>query len=294
MNFLRGIIIVLFAMVSSFHSYSKNGNSANESLWKHYFIPSVGIELITFRDLATSPLFYDGVGLAGSIAWQWEHPKNETKFALYATSSTTTSRTPLSTFFQTSTSSSFLSGSVYVHSLFTLPSLSNEKRTVQLGGAMANTWNIRSNPSLFNNGFGMESFANLFLSGKGIYDISRKHSVVQDFVLFTRTLQPAKRNISLQLNIGLLNLNYRPGYAYNADVALDGSNTDPLAFLLDGHAWKVNGYRLNTHLHYTKYIPNGNGHRWSYIWDIAQAPGRFEPFEMVTHRIQYTLLIQTK
>ncbi|MBP8627195.1 MAG: hypothetical protein KBI04_01195, partial [Paludibacteraceae bacterium] len=89
-------------------------------------------------------------------------------------------------------------------------------------------------------------------------------------------------------------LNNRPGYAYNTDVALDGSNTDPLAFLLDGHAWKVNGYRLNTHLHYTKYIPNGNGHRWSYVWDIAQAPGRFEPFEMVTHRIQYTLLIQTK
>ena len=92
----------------------------------------------------------------------------------------------------------------------------------------------------------------------------------------------------------MLNLNYRPGYAYNADVALDGSNTDPLAFLLDGHVWKINGYRLGTQLDYTKYIPNGNGHRWSYIWDIAQAPGRFEPFEMVTHRIQYTLLIQTK
>ena len=291
----KRLIIILFLIISKALVAIANEEVVKKSSqWENYFTPSVGIELIKFRDLATSPLFYDGVGLAGNIAWQWEHPKNETKFALYATSSTTTSRTPLSAFFQTSTSSSFLSGSVYVHSLFTLPSLSNEKRTVQLGGAMANTWNIRSNPSLFNNGFGMESFANLFLSGKGIYDISRKHSVVQDFVLFTRTLQPAKRNISLQLNIGLLNLNYRPGYAYNADVALDGSNTDPLAFLLDGHVWKINGYRLGTQLDYTKYIPNGNGHRWSYIWDIAQAPGRFEPFEMVTHRIQYTLLIQTK
>lgn len=287
-------MVLLIVTVNTVTTSANNDIVQDKSLWKHYFMPSVGIELITFRDLATSPLFYDGVGLAGSIAWQWEHPKNETKFALYATSSTTTSRTPLSTFFQTSTSSSFLSGSIYVHSLFTLPSLSNEKRTVQLGGAMANTWNIRSNPSLFNNGFGLESFANLFLSGKGIYDISRKNIVIKDYYIFTRTLQPAKRNLSFQLNIGLLNLNYRPGYAYNADVALDGSNTDPLAFLLDGHAWKVNGYRVGTKFHYTKYIPNGNAHRWSYIWDIAQAPGRFEPFEMVTHRIQYTLLIQTK
>lgn len=287
-------MVLLIVTINTLTTSANNDIVQDKSLWKHYFIPSVGIELITFRDLATSPLFYDGVGLAGSIAWQWEHPKNETKFALYATSSTTTSRTPLSTFFQTSTSSSFLSGSVYAHSLFTLPSLSNEKRTVQLGGAMANTWNIRSNPSLFNNGFGLESFANLFLSGKGIYDISRKNIVIKDYYIFTRTLQPAKRNLSFQLNIGLLNLNYRPGYAYNADVALDGSNTDPLAFLLDGHAWKVNGYRVGTKFHYTKYIPNGNAHRWSYIWDIAQAPGRFEPFEMVTHRIQYTLLIQTK
>jgi hypothetical protein len=287
-------MVLLIVTVNTVTTSANDDIVQDKSLWKHYFMPSVGIELISFRDLATSPLFYDGVGLAGNIAWQWEHPKNETNLALYGTSSTTTSRTPLSAFFQTSTSSSFLSGSVYVHSLFTLPSLSNEKRTVQLGGAMANTWNIRSNPSLFNNGFGMESFANLFLSGKGIYDISRKNVVIKDYYLFTRTLQPAKRNLSFQLNIGLLNLNYRPGYAYNSDVALDGSNTNPLGFLLDGHAWKVNGYRLNTQLHYTKYIPNGNGHRWSYIWDIAQAPGRFEPFEMVTHRIQYTLLIQTK
>ena len=287
-------MVLLIVTVNTVTTSANDDIVQDKSLWKHYFMPSVGIELISFRDLATSPLFYDGVGLAGNIAWQWEHPKNETNLALYGTSGTTTSRTPLSTFFQTSTSSSFLSGSVYVHSLFTLPSLSNEKRTVQLGGAMANTWNIRSNPSLFNNGFGMESFANLFLSGKGIYDISRKNVVIKDYYLFTRTLQPAKRNLSFQLNIGLLNLNYRPGYAYNSDVALDGSNTNPLGFLLDGHAWKVNGYRLNTQLHYTKYIPNGNGHRWSYVWDIAQAPGRFEPFEMVTHRIQYTLLIQTK
>ncbi|MBP7220115.1 MAG: hypothetical protein KA995_06820 [Paludibacteraceae bacterium] len=287
-------MVLLIVTVNTVTTSANDDIVQDKSLWKHYFMPSVGIELISFRDLATSPLFYDGVGLAGNIAWQWERPKNETNLAMYVTSGSTSSRSPISNFFQSGATSSFLSGSLYAHSLFTLPSLSNEELILQLGGAMANTWNIRSNPSLFNNGFGMESFANLFLSGKGIYDISRKHSVVQDFVLFTRTLQPAKRNISLQLNIGLLNLNYRPGYAYNADVALDGTNTDPLAFLLDGHVWKINGYRLGTQLDYTKYIPNGNGHRWSYIWDIAQAPGRFEPFEMVTHRIQYTLLIQTK
>jgi hypothetical protein len=287
-------IVLCVISINTFSTYADDNIIPKESLWKHYFMPSVGIELITFRDLATSPLFYDGVGLAGNIAWQWEHPKNETNLAMYVTSGSTSSRSPLSNFFQSGASSSFLSGSIYAHSLFTLPSISNEELILQAGGAIANTWNIRSNPSLFNNGFGMESFANLFLSGKGIYDISRKNVVVQDFLLFTRTLQPAKRNLSFQLNIGLLNLNYRPGYAYNSDVALDGSNTNPLAFLLDGHAWKVNGYRLNTQLHYTKYIPNGNGHRWSYVWDIAQAPGRFEPFEMVTHRIQYTLIIQTK
>ena len=105
-------MVLLIVTVNTVTTSANDDIVQDKFLWKHYFMPSVGIELITFRDLATSPLFYDGVGLAGSIAWQWEHPKNETKFALYATSSTTTSRTPLSAFFQTSTSSSFLSGSV--------------------------------------------------------------------------------------------------------------------------------------------------------------------------------------
>jgi hypothetical protein len=244
--------------------------------------------------LATSPLFYSGAGINGNISWLWIHPKNETYTELSITSANTAAYMPLSNILQGYSGSTFMSGSIYLHTLFTVPFNYDDKLTIKAGGAITNTWNIRSNPSLFNNGFGMESFANLSLSTKGIYDVSRKNIVIKDYYFFTRTLFPAKRQIGFQLNIGLLNLNYRPGYAYNADIALDGTNTNPLAFLLDGHKWTINGYRLGTRLYWEQFTPNGNGHRWSYIWDIAQAPGRFEPFEMATHKIQYTLMFRNK
>ncbi len=101
----------------------------------------------------------------------------------------------------------------------------------------------------------------------------------------------AMHRFSFQLNGGILNLNYRPGYAYTGLEEIDGSQTDLVGYWLGGHRWAVNGWRFQTRLEYTNYRPNGNGHRVSYLWDALHAPGNHESLHMASHRICYTLLV---
>ncbi|HPL94274.1 MAG TPA: hypothetical protein PLK02_04150, partial [Paludibacteraceae bacterium] len=93
----KRLIIILFLIISKALVAIANEEVVKKSSqWENYFTPSVGIELIKFRDLATSPLFYSGAGINGNISWLWIHPKNETYTELSITSANTAAYMPLS------------------------------------------------------------------------------------------------------------------------------------------------------------------------------------------------------
>jgi hypothetical protein len=131
-------------------------------------------------------------------------------------------------------------------------------------------------------------------SGQIIRDVSRKTQRQLNLWLFKPTLKPVKKELLFQFNAGLLNLNSRPGYAFYYFEEIVGLETQLSSWLLSNYKWTLNGWRFNTAFEYIKYLPNGNAKSWSYVWDAANAPGRFETFQMASHQIRYTYYFHTK
>lgn len=255
------------------------------------FMLSSGLTYATYRDFATSPLFYEGPGLHFGLGWTWEADQWENTFETNFNLSVALAMAPESEYFQPVSTSVFINNQIYNSYLRKIDNLSFGDYTVKLGGTLMSDFNARINTDLQNAAGGIEALANLMLSGKLERNISRTTTVVQKFWFIKRTLRPVKRNVSFQLNTGILNLNWRPGYSYLSDSEFNGSDTSGLSYLLDSHSWSLNGWRLGTRLEYSKFRSNGNGMKLSYVWDAVHAPGKFESFQMASHSFRYTLIV---
>lgn len=255
------------------------------------FTLSSGVIYATYRDFATSPLFYEGPGIHLGLGWTWEAERWENSFETNFNLSAALAMAPESEYFQPISNSVFINNQVYNSYLRKIDDWSFSDYTIKIGGTIMSDFNARINTDLLNAAGGIEALANLMLSGKIERDISRTNTEVKKFWFIKRTLLPVKRNVSFQLNTGLINLNWRPGYAYLSDSEFNGSDTNGLSYLLDSHSWSLNGWRLGTRLEYSKFRPNGNGMKLSYVWDAVHAPGRYESFQMASHSFRYTLIV---
>ncbi|MEX2595647.1 MAG: hypothetical protein WEC59_01865, partial [Salibacteraceae bacterium] len=112
-----------------------------------------------------------------------------------------------------------------------------------------------------------------------------------NFLFFSKTLQPIKREMVFQIDLGVLNLNHRPGYAYVYNAEIYGSEHNGLLWLLEPYEWSLNGWRLSTIITFSKIWQSGNGSSWSYLWDVMTVPGKHEPLNIATHKIRYSLII---
>lgn len=259
-----------------------------------FFAPNGGIGFYNFRDRATSPLTYAGVGFHGGILMQWLAPKYQLTIGGDFAFARLFANVPESNYFQSGAVSTMYQLNFEAIYLRRLQALASAKMDYLLGGGILGTGNLRSNPSLFNNGTGIEAFGNLIFAAKATRDISRKEAKTWKIWFININLKPVQRRISVQAHAGVLNFNYRPGYAYSTLPEIDGTNTTGLEYQLTEHAWKMNGWRLGGRVAYTRYTARGNGHQLSYHWDALHAPGRHAIFEMASHRIGYTLLFNAK
>lgn len=260
-----------------------------------YFMPYVGIKNQTFRDFATSPLFYRGPAIELGLSWRWGKKNWENVLETDITFAYTFAKIPESAYFQTHSNALFFSGKISDEFLVKIQKLSWKKFDTKVGGTLLSTMNFRKNSALNNNGIGIENLTNLMATASISKDISRTETKERKYLGFIKkTLLPVERHLSFKLNVGVLNFNYRPGYAYISDSELDGSNSNGLKSLLEGYSWKMNGWRLGTTIEFTKMRPNGNGHKWAYIWTAANAPGKFEAFQIASHSLRYTLIINKK
>lgn len=253
---------------------------------------SQDFEFNTFRDFATSPLFYSGIK-AGLLHYSRiiETPVNAHEWHVQLRAGTAVSL-GTSSENTTSTMGGHLGFSYrYLHKLQTID---HRVARVQLGATLLSTQNFRFNPSLQNNNPGVENISNLMLSAKLIREVSRKSPKTVHFYFFKKTFQPVRRELHLVGDVGLLNLNYRPGYAYIYEDEINGTDTDLLAYLFSDHRWSLNGWRLRTETGWTRYLNNGNAIRYTYQWDALHAPGRFEAYQQASHSFGLTYLFRSR
>lgn len=291
-------LIIISLLFIGFHGYTQTNESLDKpdtlSPINYYSQLSLGLTSPIYRDFATSPLFYRGAGIYVSSSWLKHSDRRERKFKMGLGVNALFARVPESDFINSGGFATLVNLNLNYQQLWKLESLSNIKNNVKVGGTVVTSQNIRLNNSLYNNALGLENISNVMASGQLTRDISRTEPKQLNLFFFKPTLKPVKRDLRFQLNMGILNFNYRPGYAYSYDSEMIGLETSPLSWAFSNYKWSMNGWRLNTQIEYIEYLPNGNARSWSYIWDAAHAPGKFEAFQMASHRIQYTLYFHTK
>lgn len=303
MNITRKIGKMLFVLsvnvLTLLNGYSQDDQAksiSTESLpvTNYYRQFTTGVNIPLYRDFATSPLFYKGIGLQLQTAWLKRSDLLERSFEIGLSYSTLSAQIPKSNFIQPSAGSNLIQLNLRYVRLWKLNSFSNAKNNIKLGGIVHVTQNVRINQYLQNNMLGFENISNIMVSGQITRDISRKEARKFNLWLFKPTLKAVKRDLRFQFNAGILNFNYRPGYAYSYVGELAGTETNSFYELLSNYKWSLNGWRLNTQMEYITYLPNGNARSWSYVWDAVNAPGKYEIFQMASHQIRYTYYFQTK
>ncbi|MEM6299492.1 MAG: hypothetical protein AAF740_12460 [Bacteroidota bacterium] len=250
-----------------------------------YFILSSGLSSGSFRDFATSPLVYSGIGLNSFGVRNRVDERRESELGLSYTLGGYSAGSSENT-----TTASVQTFRFFYRQLYQIRRFSSEKWNLKAGGQLNFAANIRQNFFLLNNSVGIEFFPTVFGSVKLTRDVSRKKEKRGKFLLFNYHLKPRKRELSFRFDAGLVNSTYRNGFVYIGQSFLLNEFD-----LFDGYEFKIfSGLRLNTALDYTRYLKNGNAMRWSYTWELfrtAQTPDRFE---MGLHSIRFALLFNTK
>jgi hypothetical protein len=288
-------LLIILCFLINFITIGQISETQNEinllGVKQRFYAPALGYSQITFRDFATSPLIYSGVGASAQLGWIKLKGRTERKLEFFLIMGFSNTQAPESKTFQTKNKARIFNGNVYYDYLVNLPKFSKGKYTLNAGGAFQTSANFRTNTSLNNNSTGIEAFSNFMLALKCSKDVSRSKEKIERFLFIKRNLKPCERSLSFQLNTGILNFNYRPGYAYNGMSELDGSKTNPFSYLLDKYQWSFNGVRVGTRIEFTKKRASGNIQKWAYLWDFISAPGMYESFKMASHRIQYSIMI---
>ncbi|GCD77213.1 hypothetical protein JCM31826_06950 [Thermaurantimonas aggregans] len=268
--------------------------SFDASATREYFSGTFATGLVSYRDFATSPLFYTGPGLLLTTS---NHSRSATReqildlrFGLF----TAFGQAPESTVLSSISTATYTSMQVYYHYLFGSNKYSSDMWNFKVGPSLVITQNIRLNPGLFNNALGLENISNLMATGLVTRDMTRKRERQLNFYLFKVKLKERRRELRVQMNAGLLNFNFRPGYAYAYDAEIIGTETHPLQWIFANYKWSMNGWRLQTHIEWLWYLHNGNAFSLFYDWDALHAPGRHEAFQMATHSAGFTYYFERK
>ena len=251
-----------------------------------YYELGAGLNVSSFKDLATSPLLYTGGSGQFVLGIIRKDSHLESNLSFRFSSGIYASPAELRERAQSVVSSAFISYS----RLYQVAISDSDKWNLKVGGKLDLTGNIRQNPSLLNNATGIESFQTLFGSAKISRDISRNDLKRKRFLFVRYKLKPKKRDISYQLNTSVLNTTYRNGYAYINQASIKNSDN----FFEDYKFSAFSGFRMSSAIELTRHLPNGNGIKYSYIWDAYKTGGELPKFAMTNHIIQISLLFKVK
>ena len=288
MKYKIRLILVLLSIVILATAQEEDSTLTNKDLRKkrpQYIELGVGMALSSFRDLATSPLIYSALARGFSVAYLKQDSKRETKINVRLINGTYTSSLK-----DIATESSVTISDISFTKMYVLNKFSNENWNFKAGAFADLSADIRINKSLQNNALGIDVFFNLMASGKVTRDVSRKDAKHKKFLWIKYNLQPRQRDLSIKLNVGLINSSYRNPYAYAGQSSIVNK-----AVLLDGYEYKVfSGLRFSTEFIYTIYLKNKNAFQLSYIWDGYRTGGDLDRFGVVNHIFKFSFLFNLR
>lgn len=245
-----------------------------------------GVGTVSFRDYATSPLVYKGLAFSLGMAKVKVDHKKETRF-----STNFLFGNPLNQIDKSDSDlpkekhrSSVSSVDLQYSRLYTIHKLSKSKSLFQVGGTIDLKMIVRANPSLGNNGRGLDIFPTLFGS------IKMSHELFIPPIL-KRKSPPRKQAFSIRLDMGLLNTNIRNGYAYTVHAPFyNGVNQ------LDGYAFNwFSGIRMRYTSAYTIYSRNNNnGLKFSFTLDGTLSGENPKRFAFASTMAQFTYIHSLK
>lgn len=245
-----------------------------------YLETSAGTGLARMRDIATSPLFYEGLAhrFGVSLAKYTEKVDATTGFAMLNGN--------LSVDYNEHVAQSALTNiSIHHARLYQIFRNGNDRWNFKVGGEANLNGNLRVNRALMNSAVGIEAFPTLFGAFKATKDITRATG--------RRGREPKKRSLSLRVNASIVGTSIRNGYSYlGIGQVIDKPGLDGV---LDDYRVKVFGVNaLTTSLDYTFWLKNKNGWRFSYAWEAYKTNKDYADFEMASHTIRVALLFNTK
>lgn len=293
MKLFRFTLFLTLSCLSSLSFAQVNDSLRNASSSKKeqrksvpiYLINGLGINAVSYRDFATSPLVYVaplGINIKAGI--EKIKSKREQNVTLSYTFGIFTSKTKGE---RSNSTGHFLTlNSSDLFKLNVLP----EKWNLSLGYLISNVNSFRINDNLGNNSFGYELFFNAMASGKITRDLSRLKTIDKKILFMKFKMKPKARNISFRFDPGIINSSVRNNFAYIGQSAI---LNDEKAF--DNYTFRIfSGLRFRTSLEYTRYLKNGNGIRWSYTWDALKTGRDIDDFELGSHLFSFSLLFKAR
>ncbi len=290
-NFQKVILSLFFFSMIPFLGLSQNEDSNISNIENKkakrpaYLGIAFGVNNSSFRDFATSPLFYSGSPAYISISHIDMDAQRESTFRFSFSAGNYISK-----FNSHGAVSTVRTFALNYQELFELPSISSDKINVKVGGQINSTFNIRRNARLLNNSTGIELIANLFGSIQTTIDVSRKRDKNFKFLFSNFKLKKRKRMLGFKLDAGIVNSSFRNGFIYTSHAAITNNDN-----FYEGYQFHIfSGYRINSNLNYTTWLQNGNALRFSYLWDVFSTGHNPDAFEMVQHIFKLSFLYNIK
>lgn len=245
----------------------------------------IGLNRISVRDFATSPLTYTGATFNFSLGHLAVDSNREVRYGLRFNAGGAGYKRIDGVEVQTNASIFILNLNYY--RLYNIRSLSNSKWNYKLGGMFDGGLNVRLNNSLLNAGYGYEIVNTFFLSGKVTRSFVREEPKTIKIGFIKKTLKPRTINLSYQLNLPVMHNALRNGYSYIGNEAIN----EPILF--NEYEYQAfSGLRFNSELAYTNVMHNGNRWRLAYIWDAYTADDAFNRLEVANHIVEFSLLFR--
>lgn len=286
---------LLLSSATPFDSLPNRSIDPNEALrnlqYGRFYNPSIEAGSALLRDRNLSPLFYSGpyIHIGQELLWantQWQH-----RFGIGIGFAQLSAQLAQADFMQQVTGTMLFRPSFYSEHLYQVPAFKRTDYHLYVGGVVKGNFDVRINSSLFNNAFSSNGFLNLALGARLQKEISRTSDrVKQKKSGITKVKYARFRSLSVQTDIGLINLNYLPGYTNIYRGAID-SKAEGGPGLFSQYETHLNGWRLDAKLEYQVLKTNGNGYKIGFVSHNMSAKGAYKPVDIATTTLQFTLIV---
>lgn len=298
---MRNYIIFIFYigcfLMFSQHSFSQRlsfKDSVPTTIKTNYLAPRLGLGTMILRDQNLSPLFYQGIAASFGITYEWYKPHWYHDINLQGNYGALTANSPISHLPKSTTLTHLVALHLSTTHLWKTPWI-NKNWLLEIGGAYKIDPHARLNPSLYNNSVSGALFMNVMASGKIIWDFTRNKSYYKFKKNGKKKLKTARQQkLSFQLDVGVLNFNYMPGYTNAYMPSYDGTLSTTAKGYLDQYNFRLSGWRIDFTLQFLQLYSTGNGHKIALIWSAMHAPGVFQPIDYGTVQLQYSIMINQK